>query len=82
VAIFAAIVLDGLDGRIARLTHTQSEFGAQYDSLADMVSFGRLFISNPDLVERLKVDAPLNEPDRATFYGGGAAGYTNYPKLA
>ncbi|MDK2798153.1 MAG: CDP-diacylglycerol---serine O-phosphatidyltransferase [Tepidiphilus sp.] len=40
VAIFAAIVLDGLDGRIARLTHTQSEFGAQYDSLADMVSFG------------------------------------------
>jgi N-ethylmaleimide reductase len=49
---------------------------------ADMVSFGRLFISNPDLVERLKVDAPLNEPDRATFYGGGAAGYTNYPKLA
>lgn len=40
VAIFAAIVLDGLDGRIARLTHTQSEFGAQYDSLSDMVSFG------------------------------------------
>ena len=40
VAIFAAIVLDGLDGRIARLTHTQSEFGAQYDSLADVVSFG------------------------------------------
>lgn len=39
-AIFAAMVLDGLDGRIARLTNTQSEFGAQYDSLADMVSFG------------------------------------------
>lgn len=40
VAIFVAIVLDGLDGRVARLTHTQSEFGAQYDSLSDMVSFG------------------------------------------
>ena len=49
---------------------------------ADMVSFGRPFISNPDLVRRLKEDAPLNEPDRATFYGGGAEGYTNYPKLA
>src|SRR5262249_28000343 len=40
VAIFVAIVLDGLDGRVARLTHTQSEFGARYDSLSDMVSFG------------------------------------------
>ncbi|WP_377701218.1 CDP-diacylglycerol--serine O-phosphatidyltransferase [Pseudoduganella sp. UC29_71] len=39
-AIFIAMVLDGLDGRIARLTNTQSEFGAQYDSLSDMVSFG------------------------------------------
>ncbi|MDQ1814331.1 CDP-diacylglycerol--serine O-phosphatidyltransferase [Massilia sp. CCM 9210] len=39
-AIFIAMILDGLDGRIARLTNTQSEFGAQYDSLADMVSFG------------------------------------------
>jgi len=40
VAIFIAMVLDGLDGRVARMTHTQSEFGAQYDSLSDMVSFG------------------------------------------
>ena len=40
IAIFVAMVLDGLDGRIARLTHTQSEFGAQYDSIADMVAFG------------------------------------------
>ena len=40
VAIFVAMVLDGLDGRVARLTHTQSEFGAEYDSLADMVFFG------------------------------------------
>jgi len=40
VAIYIAMVLDGLDGRIARLTRTQSEFGAEYDSLSDMVSFG------------------------------------------
>jgi CDP-diacylglycerol--serine O-phosphatidyltransferase len=39
-AVFIAMILDGLDGRVARLTNTQSEFGAQYDSLADMVSFG------------------------------------------
>src|SRR4030081_97955 len=40
IAIFAAMVLDSIDGRVARLTNTQSEFGAQYDSLDDMVSFG------------------------------------------
>jgi CDP-diacylglycerol--serine O-phosphatidyltransferase len=39
-AVFIAMILDGLDGRVARLTNTQSEFGAQYDSLSDMVSFG------------------------------------------
>jgi len=40
IAIFAAMILDGLDGRVARLTNTQSEFGVQYDSLSDMASFG------------------------------------------
>lgn len=40
VAIFVAMVMDGLDGRVARLTNTQSDFGKEYDSLADMVSFG------------------------------------------
>lgn len=40
IAVFVAMVMDGLDGRVARLTNTQSEFGVQYDSLADMVSFG------------------------------------------
>src|ERR671934_2506148 len=40
VAIFVAMVLDGMDGRVARWTNTQSEFGAQYDSIADMVAFG------------------------------------------
>ncbi len=40
IAIFVAMILDGLDGRVARITNTQSEFGVQYDSLSDMVSFG------------------------------------------
>ena len=40
VAVFIAMVMDGLDGRVARWTHTESDFGAQYDSLSDMVSFG------------------------------------------
>ena len=49
---------------------------------ADLIAFGKPFISNPDLVERLKDDATLAEPDQATFYGGGAKGYTDYPALA
>jgi N-ethylmaleimide reductase len=48
---------------------------------ADLIAFGKLFISNPDLVERLKLGAPLNDFDKNTFYGGGAAGYTDYPVL-
>lgn len=50
-------------------------------NLADLVSFGRLYIANPDLVERLRIGASLNVPDRATFFGGDAAGYTDYPVL-
>jgi N-ethylmaleimide reductase len=48
----------------------------------DFVAFGSKYISNPDLVERLRRDAPLNPPDQATFYGGDAKGYTDYPALA
>ncbi len=48
---------------------------------ADLIAFGKPFISNPDLVERLKAGSPLNEWDKATFYGGGAKGYTDYPTL-
>ncbi len=48
---------------------------------ADLVSFGRLYIANPDLVERFRRGAPLNVPDRATFFGGGPSGYTDYPSL-
>jgi N-ethylmaleimide reductase len=48
---------------------------------ADAVAFGRPFIANPDLVDRLRLNAPLNEPDRSTFYGGGPEGYIDYPTL-
>jgi len=48
---------------------------------ADAIAFGRLFISNPDLVERIRTHEALNPYDRATFYGGGAHGYTDYPAL-
>ncbi|MBE7940988.1 MULTISPECIES: alkene reductase [Ramlibacter] len=48
---------------------------------ADLVAFGKAYIANPDLVERLRAKAPLNTPDTATFYGGGARGYTDYPTL-
>lgn len=48
---------------------------------ADLVCFGRDFIANPDLVRRLRDDAPLNALDTATLYGGGARGYTDYPFL-
>jgi N-ethylmaleimide reductase len=49
---------------------------------ADAVAFGRSFIANPDLVERFREDAPLNTPDRSSFYGGTEKGYTDYPSLA
>lgn len=52
------------------------------DGAADLVAFGRPFIANPDLTHRLRHDLPLADADRRTFYGGGAAGYTDYPALA
>jgi N-ethylmaleimide reductase len=50
--------------------------------MADMVSFGKLFLANPDLPRRLAIGGPFNDPDPATFYGGGDHGYVDYPALA
>jgi N-ethylmaleimide reductase len=47
----------------------------------DLVAFGRPFIANPDLAARLRQGGPFNTPERATFYGGGDEGYTDYPTL-
>jgi N-ethylmaleimide reductase len=54
---------------------------ARADNLADLICFGRPFISNPDLVERLREGAPLTAADPSTFYAGEAKGYTDYPVL-
>lgn len=52
-----------------------------HDGEADAVAFGKLFIANPDLVQRFKSGAPLNQPDQTTFYQGGRSGYVDYPFL-
>ncbi|MFF4583288.1 alkene reductase [Streptomyces sp. NPDC001389] len=49
--------------------------------VADVIAFGSLFIANPDLPARLRAEGPYNTPDTATFYGGDARGYTDYPAL-
>ena len=49
--------------------------------VADAIAFGRLYLANPDLVERFRRDAPLNTPNPKTFYAPGPAGYTDYPAL-
>jgi N-ethylmaleimide reductase len=51
------------------------------DGAADLVSFAALYLANPDLAERFRRGGPFNPPDRKTFYGGAAKGYTDYPAL-
>jgi len=67
------IVNNGYDRALAQRTVR--------DGKADAVAFGMDYIANPDLVRRLREDAPFNEANRDTLYGGGAAGYTDYPTL-
>ncbi|MEU5323680.1 alkene reductase [Streptomyces sp. NPDC021056] len=52
------------------------------NGIADVITVGSMALANPDLVERVRAGAPLNTPDPATFYGGDAAGYTDYPTHA
>ena len=59
----------------------ESAFAALAAGDADLVAFGRLFIANPDLAERIALNAPLNAAEPATFYGGDERGYTDYPAL-
>jgi N-ethylmaleimide reductase len=62
-------------------TTTAEHLGLIEDGTADLVSFGALFLANPDLPARLATGGPYNTPDRATFYGGDERGYTDYPAL-
>ena len=60
----------------------REDLGADIDSgLADGMAVGRLALANPDLVDRLRCGAPLNDPQPDTFYGGDERGYTDYPRL-
>lgn len=70
-------------GRLIYCGHYTAERAEQLisDGLGDAAAFGRPYIANPDLVERFRRQAPLNEPEPSTFYGGGAEGYTDYPTL-
>ena len=70
----AYIANNGYDFALANKVLTANE--------ADLIAFGKLIIAYPDLVERLRRGAPLNAPDKATFYGGDAKGYTDYPTLS
>lgn len=76
---FDGVVLlnDGF-GDVTTLDSVEQLLGT---GLADAVVVGRPFLANPDLDERWRKGADLNEPDQATFYGGGAEGYTDYPTL-
>ncbi len=66
----------------AQVTDRDEAAALVEDGRADLVSVGRLFIANPDLVDRWQQGSELNEPNPDTFYGGGAEGYTDYPALA
>ncbi len=71
-----------LDHRLAMAPMTRSRSTADIEKgLADVITVGAMTLANPDLVERIKLSAPLNTPDPTTFYGGGAKGYTDYPVL-
>jgi N-ethylmaleimide reductase len=62
----------------------QADTAAQWirEGKADLIAFGRKFIANPDLPERIRLGAPFNVDDPITYYGGGEKGYTDYPSLA
>lgn len=68
---------------VVRYGRTREQIADDIDAgLADIAPLGRFALANPDIVERLRINAALNEVDPATLYGGGAAGYTDYPTLA
>ena len=67
---------------VNRPSHPRDQVGADVASgLADLEAYGQMVLANPDFVARLKTGAPMNEADRASFFGGTARGYTDYPAL-
>ena len=77
-------IREKFDGTLIVAGGFQPDSAAQWlrEGKADLIAFGRKFIANPDLPERLRLGAPLNADDPTTYYGGGEKGYTDYPSLA
>lgn len=68
---------------VVRYGRTREQIAADIDAgFADIAPVGRMALANPDVVERLRAQAPMNDLDPATIYGGGESGYTDYPVLA
>jgi len=82
-----AIAREGWNGTLIANSNFQVDWPLELaneiiaEGRADLICYGRRFISNPDLVERIRAGAPIAEADFRTFYGGGAEGYTDYPAL-
>ena len=78
--VFVEVEIGEFDDR--RPGRKREQIGeAVASGIADVEPLGSLALANPDIVERLKSGAEVNKPDGATFFGGGAAGYTDYPRL-
>jgi N-ethylmaleimide reductase len=68
---------------VNRPSRSREQIGADVASgLADLEAYGQMVLANPDFVKRLQTGAPMSEPDRATFFGGTARGYTDYPAMS
>jgi len=80
----AALFRPAFNGPLVSAAAYTTESAAEAIKLkhADAIAFGRLFIANPDLVERIKAEHSFNAPERSTFYGGGTHGYTDYAPYA
>lgn len=76
---FSGVLL--LNARTVGRPSGPEELALIEDGTADMLSYGALFLANPDLPRRLRSGGPFNSPDRATYYGGDDRGYTDYPAL-
>ena len=79
IALFGSMIRQTV---IANAGYDKTSGEAELEKgIAGLVSFGTLFLANPDLPKRFEKDAALNQPDRATMFGGGAEGYIDYPFL-